>query len=204
MPAKVLKNVKTVLFMIAITVVFISALSFAHLKTRDRIRVNAENFKKASILYAAGIPFEKNTIRNLYTENITEKLSPDGTAMYYAVIDAAKVVKSYVFIAEGPGLWGGIIMAIGIEKDLKTLTSISFIAQNETPGLGARIDEEWFKRQFKGKTPPLDTSKEGSVATVSQFDAITGATATSKAVQDIINSFMKNELPKYISEGDHQ
>lgn len=204
MAAKLLKNIKTVVFMAAITVVFIASLSYAHLKTRDRISMNAENFKKASILYAAGISYEKTAIQSIFAANIAEKHTMDGKKIYYEVLDAAKALKSYVFVTEGPGLWGGIIMAIGIEKDMKTLTGIAFIAQNETPGLGARIEEEWFKKQFKGKIPPLVRVNEGEPTTNNQFDAITGATATSKAVQDIINSFVTQEVPKYVSEGDHQ
>lgn len=93
-----------------------------------------------------------------------------------------------------------IIAAVGVEKDLKTLTGISFIKQDETPGLGARIEEPWFKAQFKGKVPPLGHVNEGEPTEKNQFDAITGATLTTKAVEDIINNLIQKDIPKFIQE----
>ena len=43
---------------------------------------------------------------------------------------------------------GKIDAVIGIKRDFKELTGISFTANNETPGLGARITEKWFCEQF--------------------------------------------------------
>jgi Na+-transporting NADH:ubiquinone oxidoreductase subunit C len=75
-----------------------------------------------------------------------------------------------------------------VEKDLKTLTGIEFIKQNETPGLGGRITESWFKEQFRGKRWPLTVVPEGDPAGDQEFQAITGATNTTNAVRDILNN----------------
>jgi len=201
MTEKAKKNIYTVFFMTLITVIFITALAYTHLKTRDRIKANAENFKKAAILSAAGVSFEKNSVADVYDMYIRETVSKkDSKKTYYVVLDETKTVNRYVFVTEGPGLWGVIIAAVGVEKDFKTLTGISFIKQDETPGLGARIEEPWFKAQFKGKIPPLVRVNEGEPTTVNQFDAITGATATSKAVQDIVNNFVMQEITTIVQE----
>ena len=68
------------------------------------------------------------------------------------------------------------------------MTGIDFIAQNETPGLGARIEESWFKDQFIGKTPPFTLVDEGTQNKASnEIDGITGATYTSRYVRDMVN-----------------
>jgi Na+-transporting NADH:ubiquinone oxidoreductase subunit C len=75
-----------------------------------------------------------------------------------------------------------------VEKDLKTLTGIEFIKQNETPGLGGRITESWFKEQFRGKRWPLSVVPEGDPAGDQEFQAITGATNTTNGIRDILNN----------------
>jgi Na+-transporting NADH:ubiquinone oxidoreductase subunit C len=84
-------------------------------------------------------------------------------------------------------LWGEIESVVGVEKDLKTLTGIEFIEQNETPGLGGRITEGWFKEQFRGKRWPLEVVPEGEPAGDQEFQAITGATNTTNGVKGILN-----------------
>ncbi len=59
--------------------------------------------------------------------------------------------------------------------------------QNETPGLGARITEKWFKEQFRGKSAPFTMAAEGTSEKPGELDAITGATKTSQAVLRIVN-----------------
>jgi Na+-translocating ferredoxin:NAD+ oxidoreductase RnfG subunit len=62
------------------------------------------------------------------------------------------------------------------------------VRHNETPGLGARIDEAWFLRQLAGRRPPLSLAPEGTRSPEpGRIDAITGATITSAAVRDILN-----------------
>ena len=64
---------------------------------------------------------------------------------------------------------------------------IAFTSQNETPGLGARIEERWFVEQFRGKRAPLKIRPEKEKTSISEFEAITGATVTTNAVKAIVN-----------------
>ena len=81
---------------------------------------------------------------------------------------------------------------IGYQDDLQTLTGVDFTRQNETPGLGARIMEVWFREQFRGKTGPFTMVPEGTVSSTSEFDAITGASRTSAAVLKMMNASVAN------------
>ena len=112
----------------------------------------------------------------------------DGTVLYYEVLDPSGAeLQSFVVPVTGAGLWGEIESVVGVEKDLKTLTGLEFIKQNETPGLGGRITESWFKEQFRGKRWPLTVVPEGDPAGDQQFQAITGATNTTNAIRAILN-----------------
>ena len=77
------------------------------------------------------------------------------------------------------GYSGNIAIMVGIDP-LGTVSGIEILAHAETPGLGNKIEEDWFKKQFAGKG--LDgvdwrVKKDGG-----QFDEITGATISPRAV----------------------
>ena len=78
-----------------------------------------------------------------------------------------------------------------------TERAVEFIKQNETPGLGARIAEEWFKEQFRGKMGPFVLVPEGTAEAEKELDAITGATRTSNFVLEMINQSLED-----IKEGE--
>jgi len=91
-----------------------------------------------------------------------------------------------------------------VNPDVTKLIGISFYRHSETPGLGARISEKWFKDQFKGMSLELKDNKkqyftltpEGDDKKQNEFDAITGASRTSDAVQ----LFLNRELKTVVSE----
>jgi len=88
----------------------------------------------------------------------------------------------------GPGLWGNVSLAVGVDSAGSQLTGMQVLFNVETPGLGGRIGESWFTDQFKGKKPGtgLVFNQAGANAE-NGFDAISGATITSTAVKDTIN-----------------
>ncbi|MGL5616789.1 MAG: RnfABCDGE type electron transport complex subunit G [Sarcina sp.] len=96
----------------------------------------------------------------------------------------------YVFKVTTKGFHGPVDLFVGIAEDKVTGMKIS--AHSETPGLGARIEEESFRTKFNDlpikenieivKTAP---TKE------SQIDGISGATVSSKAVGTAINDTIK-------------
>ena len=91
-------------------------------------------------------------------------------------------------IVEARGYSSTIKTMVGVDLVGK-VTAIKILSQQETPGLGTRIEDikpgeqkPWFQQQFKGKTiEELKLKKEGG-----QVDGITGATVSSKAVTDSV------------------
>jgi Na+-transporting NADH:ubiquinone oxidoreductase subunit C len=201
--SKLRKRVETVLFMCVVSAVFTSGVSLAYLATRERVRINETVFLKRALLGCAGVdvPADARDVAAAYRSCIEEVLDETGTAgCYVARLPGSEQPTGYVCIERGAGLWGSIVAVVGFEPDLKTLIGIDFIQQNETPGLGGRIVEDWFRNQFVGKRGPFTMAPEGEADGIDEFDAITGATITSTAVKDILNRSAER-IAEMVSEG---
>ena len=189
--SKTKRRVRMILFMALISTLFVTAVSAVHLATRTIIKRNESLFIKKSVLYTAGlkVPSDPKLLDELFTKTVKHFKGPAGLTHYRVLRDGKTI---WVFTQSGSGLWGEIKAHIGFTGDLKSIAGIDFIVQNETPGLGARIAESWFREQFRGKTGPLTMVPEGTKNEgPRQFDAITGATVTSTAVQSIVNTTLK-------------
>ena len=109
----------------------------------------------------------------------------------------------YIFVTRGNGYSSTIETMVGVDMDGK-IKDAKILFQQETPGLGAKVEEirygetePWFTKQFKGKTVTDDIRviKDGG-----NIDAVTGATISSRAVTNSINSGLV-ELEKTIGGG---
>jgi len=182
------KRVMIVVFTVLVTVVFVSPISLVYLVTKPTVELNERVFLLRSVLYAAGleVPATPAEISALFDARVEQKTGSGGP--YYLVKDEEGQPAGYVLISSGPGLWGEITAALGFDARLEKLTGVDFLKQSETPGLGARIGESWFREQFRGKRGPFTTVGEGEAAAENQFDAITGATLTSNFVKDLLNT----------------
>ena len=197
-------RVYPVLFMVVLTVVFISVVSGIYLTTKDRVLLNESIFQKKAVLYAAGIEFPENNpqeIQAIYEERVTEV---DGEADQpdYFRVELPSGDTGYAVYVSGAGLWGEIVSIFGFKPDLKTFTGVEFVEQNETPGLGARITEQWYKEQFRGKQGPFELVEEGTSDGPNELDAITGASRTSEAVLKIANKAAEVARSKVEEEGE--
>ncbi|NLW87249.1 MAG: FMN-binding protein [Planctomycetes bacterium] len=110
-------------------------------------------------------------------------------------------VLRYAVPIGGQAFWGPIRGYISLSPDFTTIGGIVFTQQSETPGLGGEIMRPYFRNQFqglRGTMPPPEgkyvyvggPSAEGRENPRAQrrVDAITGATATSNAVERIVNN----------------
>lgn len=122
-----------------------------------------------------------------------------GTELLYKCRDENKLDIAIAFTAEGPGYQDVIKVLAVVSNDLSSIEGIEILENVETPGLGAKITTTEFKEQFKNTSSSLKLSKEISQkgANETTVQAITGATISSKAVIDIINSKIA-ELKKTI------
>jgi Na+-transporting NADH:ubiquinone oxidoreductase subunit C len=184
------KRLFPVFFMLIITLVFISITTIIYTLSKDTIAFNEALRLRRAILYAAGVvvPESGQETDRIYAERVEESKDGDGNIKYYRVKgESSKDVKNIVIVTRGAGLWGEITAAIGYDVSGKTISGIEIIDQNETPGLGGRIGENWFKQQFRGKHYPISLVGEQATVGPNEIQAITGASYSSKAIQDIVN-----------------
>lgn len=96
-------------------------------------------------------------------------------------------VVGYTIKALPKGYGGEIELMIGIKSD-GTISGINIGNMTETPGLGAKAQEEKFYGQYAGKpATELSVIKSGT-AGETEIQAISGATITSKAVTSGVNA----------------
>lgn len=104
------------------------------------------------------------------------------------------------FRISGRGFWAPISGLMALKPDLSEISGVVFLDQKETPGLGGRITEAGFLKQFQGLRATLrtkgnkfiyvgkDQPKSPSDPRYGRsVDAITGATQTSLAVEKFMN-----------------
>lgn len=115
----------------------------------------------------------------------------------YKLFDDKNNFINYAFIALGDGYQGKIKILTILNPSLENLEGIEIIESVETPGLGARIKEDFFKEQFKKlKVSPLIEYVKEKMKKENQITAITGATISSKSVVNILNNRIKELKPK--------
>jgi len=188
------EKVRTVVFMALITFVAITLLSWVDIITKPAVERNKTLFLKQAVNEASGMvrPATKEALAAWYDARVTEVRRTDGGHDHFWVEDDGGV-SNPVLIQKGPGLWGSITAFVGFDRHAGTIRGVTFQDHVETPGLGARIDESWFRRQFVGKTGPFAVlrpepkDKNATTTDNDKFDQITGATITSTAVKDIMN-----------------
>jgi Na+-transporting NADH:ubiquinone oxidoreductase subunit C len=188
------ESARAVGFMGLLTFVLITAVSALRLATAERVQRNAELFLRRAVLEAAGFtpPAAPAAVQALFQRTATA--APDGLTDRFLVRapdgDDRGVI---VFRRRGRGLWGLIDAVVAFQPATGTFGQLRLLAHNETPGLGARIEEPWFQRQIEGKTGPFVLKPEGSRSSApTEIDAITGATITSTAVRDMLNAVARD------------
>ncbi len=126
---------------------------------------------------------ESDFARNFKTLNI-------GSQVFYVEKNPER--KTVVFKADGPGLWSQIEVLLAVDADKEEIFGLRVLSQGETPGLGGRISEKAFQDSFSG----LDIKPEVKVVKfatrANEVDAISGATKTSQALENLINRGLEN------------
>jgi len=148
--------------------------------TKSLILARAEEEKSASL---------KEVLPQAYN---FEAVKEGDNTLCYRAYDRNKNIIGVAFIASAKGYSSTIETMVGMLND-GTINAIKILQQNETPGLGARIQEvkddvtifaaltgrrsavsqrPWFQQRFSGRKP----------GELTHVDAMSGATVSSKAV----------------------
>jgi Na+-transporting NADH:ubiquinone oxidoreductase subunit C len=113
-------------------------------------------------------------------------------ATVYTIDNADGSFESVVLPVSGYGLWGIMYGYLALEGDGNTVQGIGFYDHKETPGLGGEISNPRWQAQWPGKQiygADSDVAFEvvkGGGPGASQVDALSGATLTSRGVENMI------------------
>lgn len=223
------KALYTLIFTLVVTGVFITALAVLNQSTRSRVEQNQRRMMYQSILYAfnifpdsvreedlpassltSDIPWQADEVFDSVSQRIRQvriaiDFHSDSVDLYLLSAPDSQITAMGMFL-KGEGLWGRIIAFAAVSADLQRMIGIDFIEQSETPGLGARIQELWFKRPFRRLdiqsllqagspvTMVNRISADDTLTVRPYFESVTGATLTSKGILDMINLDLKRYL----------
>jgi Na+-transporting NADH:ubiquinone oxidoreductase subunit C len=204
-------TIYTIVFVFIVSFAFVFLLSLTNQATIERVELNQEITRQTAILLAMGI--EAGTSQDVQTNY--QSVAADSDAGLYVATVNGQLVYGKQFA--GPGLWGTIEGVLAVNADLSEIVGIEILSDNETPGLGGRINEPWFKDQFRGELltaagiDVTQTAGEGDRDPANGLiDGVTGATRTSDSMEAIVNrelqALRSNEIQDILrsleSEGD--
>jgi Na+-transporting NADH:ubiquinone oxidoreductase subunit C len=107
------------------------------------------------------------------------------------------VLEALILPVRGYGLWSTLYGFLAVKPDLNTVVGLGFYQHGETPGLGGEVDNPRWKALWPGKTlfdeagnPAIQIVKGGvnpaNPAAAHQVDALSGATLTSRGVNNLL------------------
>ena len=209
-----MKRVKTVFFMVVIAALFGAGVTGLNLSTRKTVEQNKQFIEQRALVELFGLgdisTLSKADIATIVETQINrdEILTDPQTGNTIPLLKAYKSAAreqlvAYGFPFEGIGFWTTITGYIAVDSTLTKTVGLKVISQAETPGLGARIEEPFFVQPFAnglditapapganylymgtpGSSPEPGTAPYGRT-----FDAITGATQTSLAMERMLNA----------------
>jgi Na+-transporting NADH:ubiquinone oxidoreductase subunit C len=201
-----------IVFMLITCVVFVGILAVMYRSSEAKIEAYKQDTYQKLVLgllaepLATALETKPYHLMNDYKSTFASYIKDASIHGLERKIFAAAVrdsILGYCVDIGGKGLWGTMRALIALSPDMKTLKGLVVYDQMETPGLGARIGEQWFLDQFANiqfiRSDAVDGNyihdfefiPEGQKpANQYQIQQITGATITSTSVIRMI----KNEM----------
>ena len=193
--------VKNTLILTAITVVSGLLLGVVYDITKEPIAQAQENTKQEAyrtVLSDASefetVEFDADAAASLLSEN---GYTSDVITEIAEGMDAGGATVGYVISVQSSEAYdGSLSLSVGIASD-GTVKGIEMLEISETAGLGMKADEAEFKDQFKDKNVQKFTYTKTGEDGDDKIDAISGATITTNAVTNAVDSalvYFQNEL----------
>jgi len=178
---------------------FGSALAGVQLVLSPKIEANKIN---ETLTKVPELILGKEGVKRLAKEGLSLKINPrriqikkNNRIISYKVFQAIEKgkVSGWVIKSSGRGYADKIELLIGLNPSLNKISGLFIIEQKETPGLGNKIANLDFRKQFisKNTNTAIIASKTGATSP-NEIDAITGATISSRSVCSIVNTAVKD------------
>ena len=131
----------------------------------------------------------------------------EATPLLFAGYDEHKKFIGYAIPASGMGYQDAIELIYGYDPQQQKIIGMKVLDSRETPGLGSRIEDVPFQKNFRQLDVRLDGKnqhlvhdikvvKHGTKKMAWEIDAISGATVSSRAVGNIIEQSVAQWLPR--------
>ena len=172
-----------ILAVIAAVCTALVALTFS--VTRARIAANEQAWLEQSLKPAlAGVEYDNNLTESILTIGLPHELPGKEPVIVYRARYEDQPVAALFVVTAVDGFSGPIRLLVGIDSD-GGVTAARVLRHRETPGLGDFIDSSksgWID-QFEGKSLSAPDVLHWSLARDGgEFDQVTGASVTSRAV----------------------
>jgi Na+-transporting NADH:ubiquinone oxidoreductase subunit NqrC len=181
--------------------------------TRARREMNERARMLRQALRVLGAPFDPEWSAPRLIEEaeglVQVDRRPSGLTMYRYTPPGGKPLVAVPF--EGNGLWGPIRGFLALEADLRTIHGLVFYYDEETPGIGSRINSgPEFRDQFQGRSIVGPSGQPGlevvpparPLAARNQVHAISGATLTSNRVERMLDTLVRRIRAEAGGAGD--
>jgi Na+-transporting NADH:ubiquinone oxidoreductase subunit C len=217
------ERIYTVVFMILLGLVAAVVLTAANHFLKPMYDANKEREAKGNVLIALGIEgWDKarvarakiGDIKDAFHNHIItvyqgrelgpdEELPPGAEADFYVGYNTTgggvRTPIGYAFKITGPGFWDRISGYLAVDAAVEKVIGITFYEDNETPGLGHKINDADWQEQWMGRSiyrpgtdePWIGIVPPGTELKDDQVHAISGATETSGALQKFMNAQLK-------------
>jgi len=201
------KRIYSVVYMFLLTLVFASMVSAVKLASEDKIRQYQQMKLQRIILGVLNIPgveaADAPTLDRVFRERV-KPLDLKGRTVYLGYAEDGSTLSGYAFPVSGSGFWGPVYGMAAVDPQVERIIGLAFYRHSETPGLGARITEDWFTSQFKKlRLRPMQGDRKiftlkapGTGRGPDELDAVTGATGTSRAVE----AFLNRDLDRFLRD----
>ena len=201
------KIIKNTLILTAITVVSGLLLGVVYNVTKEPIAQAQENTKQEAyraVLADASsfetVDFDAESALSLLTEN--GYTSDTITEVAEGKDNSGETIGYVISVQSSEAYDGTLDLSVGIATD-GTVKGVEMLSISETAGLGMKADEAEFKDQYKDKNVESFTVTKTGEDGDNMIDAISGATITSNAVTNAVNSalvYYQNELGGEVNE----
>jgi Na+-transporting NADH:ubiquinone oxidoreductase subunit C len=157
-------------------------------------------------------PENYNQLKAALSDDLGRRLSPEEDiaklryqekySLVYLVRKDGKT-EEIILPVRGKGLWSTMYAYVALDGDLNTIRGVSFYEHGETPGLGGEIENQSWQKGWQGKEIYNDKGEmalqfaKGQAATegpakLHQIDGLSGATLTTKGVDNLMEFWFGN------------
>lgn len=167
--------------------------------TLPRIEHHKSEVERAAVLEVLKSPASFDTLylmNGALVKTLPAGTTAKGLEKVYFGRDASGKRVGFAVSGTENGFQEPITVMFGYDANAHTIIAMKVLANKETPGLGDKIEKDTnFVHEFAGVASPLAGVKRGTSKTPNDVEMITGATISSRAVIQIINSAVARWQP---------